>query len=113
MSTLAALFPLLWFLAFLAPIPAIVCAPLFYSRHRRARPERRLPALAYALILLVCAIVAYPFGLSFGASLACSDPTFGNLCGLFGFFVTGPFASSLAIFLVGSLVMLLPPKKSP
>jgi hypothetical protein len=113
MSTVAALFPLLWFLAFLSPIPAIVCAALFYSRHRRARPERRLPALAYASILLVCAILAYPFGLSFGASLACSDPTFGNLCGLFGFFVTGPFASSLAIFLVGSLVMLLPPDEEP
>src|SRR3954453_2635365 len=103
------IFLLLWVLGFLSPIPATGCAVVFYSRHCRARPEHQLPGIAYVLILLVCAIIAFLFGMFYGISLACSSPKCGNLCGLFGFFVTGPFASSLAILLIGGLVMLLPP----
>jgi hypothetical protein len=64
--------------------------------------------VAYVLVLLVCAIIALPFGGFFGISQACAPPGAGNLCGLFGFFVTGPFAFSLAIFLIAGLIALLP-----
>jgi hypothetical protein len=108
MSTVGKLFPLLWFLAFLSPVAAIFFAMRFYVLHcrRRPQPDRRFPLVAYVLVLLVCTIVAFPFGLSFGISVAC--PGFGNLCGLFGFFVTGPFASSLAMFLVSALILFVP-----
>jgi hypothetical protein len=110
MNTVGNLFPLLWALAFLSPIVAIFFAVRLYAIHCRRRPERgrRFPIVAYILILLVCAVVAFPFGAFWGISQACSTPASGNLCGLFGFFVTGPFASSLAIFLVGGLIALLP-----
>src|SRR6266446_298628 len=110
MSVAVSLFPLLWFLAFLSPVVAIVFAARFYALHCRRRPEpgRHIPLVAYILVLLVCAIVAFPFGTAFGISQACAPPGSGNLCGLFGVFVTGPFAASLAIFLVGGLIALLP-----
>jgi len=90
------LFLVLWCLAFLSPLAAIFFAVRVYAVHRRRRPERdrHLPVVAYVMILLVCAIIAFPFGLSLGISAACSGPGAGNLCGLFGVFVTGPFASS-------------------
>ena len=110
MGALGSLFPFLWFLAFLSPLAAIFFAVRFYAVHRRRRPERgrHLPVVAYVVVLLVCAIIAFPFGLFFGISAACSGREAGNLCGLFGFFVTGPFASSLAIFLVSALAAALP-----
>jgi hypothetical protein len=109
-STIGSLFPILWSLAFLSPVVAIFFAVRFYSLHCRRRPEpdRRFPFVAYILVLLVCAIIAFPFGLIFGASSACSTPGFGNLCGLYGFFVTGPSASALAIFLISGLITLVP-----
>jgi hypothetical protein len=110
MNTLGNLFPLLWALAFLSPVVAIFCAARFYALHcrRRPKPERRLPLVAYVLLLLACAILAFPAGTIYGISLACSDPHFGNLCGLFSVFVTGPIASSLAIILVSALISFLP-----
>jgi hypothetical protein len=113
MNTLGDLFPLLWALAFLSPMVAIFCAARFYAVHcrRRPKPERRLPLVAYVLLLLVCAILAFWPGTIYGFSLAC--PGFGNLCGLFGVFVTGPFASSLAIIVVSGLIMFLPADEAP
>jgi hypothetical protein len=103
-------FTVLWSLAFLSPLPAIFFAVHFYTIHRRRRPGRgrRLPVVTYVVVLLVCAIIAFPFGLFLGIDAACSGPGAGNLCGLFGFFVTGPFASSLVTFLVSGLIAVLP-----
>jgi hypothetical protein len=110
MSVAGNLFPLLWLLAFLSPVAAIVFATRFYVLHCRRRPEpgRHFPLVAYILLLLVCAIAVFPFGTFWGISQACAPPGAGNLCGLFGVFVTGPFAASLAVFLVSGLIMLLP-----
>jgi len=110
MGVLGTLFLLLWFLAFLSPIAAIFFAVRFYAIHRRRRPEpdRRVPDVVYVVVLLVGAIIAFPFGLFLGISAACSGPGAGNLCGLFAVFVTGPVASSLAIFLVSGLIAALP-----
>jgi len=109
-STIGNLFPILWSLAFLSPVVAIFFAVRFYAFHCRRRPEpdRRFPLVAYILVLLVCAIIAFALGLILGVSSACSTPGFGNLCGLYGFLVTGPFASALAIFLISGLIMLVP-----
>ena len=111
MDTLVKLLPIVWILAFLSPLIAIVPAVFLYGQHCTARPTHRIPALAYAFILLVCAVVAFPFGLFFGINLACSSPSASNLCGLAGFFVVGPLASALAIILVGWLILLLPPDR--
>jgi hypothetical protein len=97
---------LVWCLAFGS---AIICAGWFYGRHRRARPDRgrQMPALAYALVLLIGAVIGYPLGVSLGVAWACHPPA-GNLCGLVGVFLVGPLASALAIVLVGSLILLVP-----
>ena len=111
METLAKLLPVVGILAFLSPLFAIVPAIYLYGQHCAARPKHRIPALVYAVILLVCAIVAFPFGLFIGIDLACSSASASNLCGLAGFFVVGPLTSALAIILVGWLILLLPPDR--
>jgi hypothetical protein len=47
----------------------------------RRQTKHQIPALVYALILLVCAIVAFPLGLFFGIDLACTSDSKSNLCG--------------------------------
>ncbi len=108
-------FLFLWSLAFLSPVAAIFFAVRCYALHRRRRPqsERRFPLVWYVIALCLCAIIAYSFGLYFGNSWACSAPQSGNLCGLIGIFVTGPFSSALAIFLVSGLILLLPADDAP
>jgi len=93
-----------WLFAILSPLLAMVCATVFYARYRRNGPDadRRFSGLAYTLILLVCAVVAYLVGVQVGILVAC--PRWGNLCGLAGFFLVGPVASALAILLVGGLL---------
>jgi hypothetical protein len=104
------LFPLLMVLGLISPLVAFLSAFVFYFRHRdRVEPERRVPGIAYVLAVIVCGVVAAYFGLFFGISLACNSPTSGNLCGLWGFFVTGPLAMALAIFLVGWSLSLVRP----
>jgi hypothetical protein len=96
--------PFVWLLASLSPVLAIVCAAVLYGRYCRNRPDgdRRLTGVVYTLILLVCAVVAYPVGVLLGINWAC--PSAGNLCGLAGFFVVGPVASALAIVLAAGLL---------
>jgi hypothetical protein len=94
-----------WLFAVLSPFFAMICAAVLYGRYCRKRPkaERRLRGWAYAAILLVCAVVAYPVGVQIGINWAC--PSAGNLCGLAGFLAVGPLASALTILLVSGLVI--------
>jgi hypothetical protein len=102
---------ILWYLAFLSPTFALVGAIFLYRQHCLARPKHRIPALVYVAIILVCAAVAYLFGMIFGNEFACSSPSSGNLCGLAGVFIIGPLVSACAIVLIGSLILLLPRDK--
>ena len=112
-STLDKLFPILWLLAFLSLIGAIVCATLFHRRHRRVRPARYVPVAVYVILLAISGVIGLVLGFNWGISLACSSPKAPNLCGLWGAFVTGPFAASLGIFLAGALVAVLPSDQNP
>jgi hypothetical protein len=108
------LFPLLMFLGPISPLVALLSAILFYNRHRdRVEPERRVPGIAYVLAVIIFGVLAGYFGVIFGIDLACNSPASGNLCGLWGFFVTGPFLMALAIVLTGwSLSLVRPAAKS-
>jgi hypothetical protein len=109
-TVIVKLFPLLVFLGLISPLVAFFSAFVFYLRHRdRVEPERRVPGIAYVLAVIVCGVIAGYFGLIFGISLACNSSTSSNLCGLWGFFVTGPFTMALAIFLVGCSLSLVRP----
>ena len=109
-TVIVRLFPFLMFLGLISPLAAFLSAFVFYWRHRdRVEHERRVPGIAYVLAVIVCGVIAGYFGLIFGISLACSSPTSGNLCGLWGFFVTGPLMMALAIFLVGWSLSLVRP----
>ena len=104
------LFPFFMLLGFLSPCAAIVSAFLFYARHRhRVEPHRRIPGLAYALAVIVCGAAGGFFGLFWGIDRACYGPKAPNLCGLWGFFVTGPLGLALAIFAVGLALSLMRP----
>jgi hypothetical protein len=72
-----------------------------------------VPAVAYVLVLLFCAAIGYWFALWFGIDLACVRYPSGNLCGLFGFFVSGPLGALLAVFLVSCLILFLPADVEP
>jgi hypothetical protein len=95
------LFLSLFLLAVLSLPAALACAVFFYRTE-----TAHFGCFAYGLILLIFAVVAYLLGLSVGIDLACVRYPSGNLCGLFGFIVTGPLASSLAIVLASSLMTL-------
>jgi hypothetical protein len=101
---------ILWYLAFLSSLFALVGAIFLYRQHCLARPKHRIPALIYAAIILICAAAGYFFGMIFGIDYACSPPA-GNLCGLAGVFVIGPLSSAVAIIVIGSLILLLPRDK--
>lgn len=100
------LLPLLAAIALFSPVAASVCAVAFYARH--SNPQKRISLVAYVLVLLVCAIVAFFVGLQYGIAWACSSPSAGNLCGLAGFFIIGPVASAFAIFFAAALMTLSP-----
>ena len=101
---------ILWYLAFLSPLFALVGTIFLYRQHCLARPKRQIPALVYAAIILICAAAGSFFGMIFGIDYACSPPA-GNLCGLAGVFVIGPLSSAVAIIVIGSLILLLPRDK--
>jgi CDP-diglyceride synthetase len=102
---------ILWYLAYWSPVLALVGAIFLYQQHCKARPTHRIPALVYAAIILVCAVVAYLAGMILGNEFLCSSPSSGNLCGLIGIFIIGPLVSAFSILLVGSLILLLPRDK--
>ena len=92
----------------LSPPIALATALISYLCHRnRVEPERRVPAFAYVLALIVFGVVAGFAGMVEGNALAC--PAAGNLCGLFGVFATGPIAFSLAVVIVGLALFLIRP----
>ena len=112
-SLLDKLFPFLMILGFISPVISIVAALIFYAVHRhRVEPERRVRAVTYILWLIAGGGIAGFFGWIFGLSAACSSPQSSNLCGLWGFFVTGPLSFSLAIFFVGLALFLVRPSQS-
>ena len=113
-TVIVKLFPLLMFLGLISPLVALLSAVLFYNRHRdRVEPERRVRGIAYVLAVIICGVISGYFGVIFGIQLACNSPTSSNLCGLWGFFVTGPLLMALAIFLIGWSLPLVRPASSP
>jgi hypothetical protein len=62
-ALLADSFPLLIFLGFISPLIALVSALVFYAHHReRVEPERRVPVIAFILVLIACGVGAGLFG---------------------------------------------------
>jgi hypothetical protein len=94
---------------------AIAAVIVLYNRHlNRVEPERRVSPIAYTLAAIVCGGIAGWYGLNFGIKLeGCSSPGSGNLCGLWGFLVTGPVSCALAMVLVGSALSLIRPAPKP
>lgn len=89
-------------LALFSPVIAIVLSAAFYTVHRRHHePAESFPLVAYVLILLAAAVVAFWLGMVQGVAWACSEPASGNLCGLFGVFISGPLVASLAVIVLG------------
>ena len=93
---------------------AVAVAIILYARHRnRIEPERRVPTIGYALAITICGAIWGYLGLIFGIERACYGPKPGNLCGLWGFFITGPIAFALAVLLIGLVVSTIRPAPKP
>ena len=106
-------FPPLMIIGLASPLVAIMSTFIFYGLHcNHVAPEHRVSAVGYAILVAACGVAAGFFGLIFGVERACSFPGAPNLCGLWGFFVTGPLSFSLAIFLVGASLYLVRPSQS-
>ena len=112
LAMLGKLFLPLTGLGLISPIAAIMAACVLFARHReRIEPERRVPVVGFILAISICGAIGGYFGLVFGIGLAC--PEMGNLCGLWGFFVTAPIFFALGILLVGIVVSLIRPAPRP
>jgi hypothetical protein len=94
-------------LGLISPVAAIIAASVLFARHRdRVEPERRVPVIGFILATSICGAIGGTFGLLLGIGLAC--PEMGNLCGLWGFLVTGPIFFALGILLVGIVISMIP-----
>jgi hypothetical protein len=101
---------LIW-LAPVWPVIAIVCAVILYVRHCRViEPARRVSPVVYVLGAIIGGVVGGLAGIGFGIKWACAGPDAGNLCGLVGFFVTGPIAGSVGVVLVALALSLVRPE---
>ena len=98
------LLTILLVVALISPVFAIGFAIHYYRLNRKAsQPKQPFPIVGFILALLVSALVFYWLGVGLGISVACSSSS-SNLCGLFGFFVLGPVASSIAIIVVAKIL---------
>jgi hypothetical protein len=89
----------------LAPIASIVGAVIFYVEHsNRVGRENRMPVLGYIVAIATCGAIGGYLGLTFGIAKACGGPNPGNLCGLWGGFVTGPISFAATVLLVAKLI---------
>jgi tetratricopeptide (TPR) repeat protein len=106
-------FAFLMGVGFISPIVAIILAIIFYVMHcHRVEVERRIPVLLYVPAAIISGGIGGSVGLTVGIHQACSAPKSSNLCGLWGFFVTGPICFSLAVALVGVALFLVRPGQS-
>ena len=99
------LFPIFMLLGLVSPFVSIAGAVIFYRRHsNRVGPEHRMSVFGYVVAIIVCGAAAGFFGLTLGIAKACNGSDAGNLCGLWGVFVTGPIFFAAAILLAGLLI---------
>jgi hypothetical protein len=102
-AILSKLFPAIIIGLVLSPIAAFGFACILFARHRRyAARGPRMSGLAFALAMVGCGVAGGYLGMMLGVAMAC--PKEGNLCGLFGVFVTGPLAASAAILLAATAI---------
>ena len=91
--------------AFLSPVAAMAVGLVVFIRHRRrVEPARRMSAAVYILALVVSGAGAGGLGLFAGIGVACTGPKAGNLCGLWGVFITGPICAAIAMLAVAAAV---------
>jgi hypothetical protein len=94
----AAISSLLLVAGVFSPLAGIAAAVYYYVKYRDApEPKRHPSGLLYALGVLGIAILAFLVGCFAGISVACRNPAAGNLCGLWGFFVSGPLLATAAM----------------
>lgn len=85
---------------YLPPVALIVA---FYLRARRKNSAGATPALhpvRFFFLASFAGVLGYFVGLSVGTLIACRLATSpGNLCGLYGFFFSGPISAAIVIIL--------------
>jgi hypothetical protein len=99
-------------LGLISPIASIaVTLFLFFRRCERVEPERRVSTVGFVLAVIFFAVIGGFLGVAIGVERAC--PRFGNLCGLWAVFITGPICFSLGVLLPGILISLIPAAARP
>jgi len=77
-------------------VAALVAMIYFYAKVPAS--HRSSSILRYLGVVLLVGVLAYFAGAAIGIYAACSSPSSGNLCGLYGVFGIGPLLSGVAIF---------------
>jgi hypothetical protein len=109
---MSTLFPGVMLGLVLSPFAAFGVACLLFGRRRGQ--ARRMSGLAFGLAMVGCGVAGGWLGAMLGVALAC--PQAGNLCGLFGVFVTGPLGAAAAILLAATAITAKrsgPPSEAP
>jgi len=84
--------------AILSPLVGLGTAVVYYLKYRDAPEPKRHPSiLLYAISVLGIAVLAFAIGSFAGISVACRSPGAGNLCGLWGVFISGPLLATAAM----------------
>jgi hypothetical protein len=90
----------------LSPLVGLAAAVVYYLRHKDAPEPKRHPSIMlYVLGVAGVALLAFGIGALAGISVACRSPGAGNLCGLWGMFITGPLLATAAMITFARLWM--------
>ncbi len=95
----------LFLAAVLSPLFGLGAAVYYFLGYRGApEPKGTLLIASYCLRIAGGAVVAFIVGSYGGILVACNAPNTGNLCGLYGYFLTGPLlTTAVIIFLARTL----------
>jgi hypothetical protein len=90
-----------------SPIIGLGIAILVYINYRRStKSVKPLSLFWYFPVVVLTGVIAYLIGKYAGIWIACSLPEEpGNLCGLYGYLVTGPAACTMAMILAALLTV--------
>ncbi len=103
---MAAIDNLLFLVGLFSPFVGVAAAVYYYVKYRDAPEPKRDPSgFLYALSVVSVAILAYLIGCFAGISVACRNPAAGNLCGLWGVFISGPLLATAAMITFARLWM--------
>jgi len=94
------------FMMFVCVVLVIIFVPAYVSVRQKEEPNLTgVPSpILFASIIAIAALFGYFSGVPVGIAIACSTEEASNLCGLTGYFISGPLCALLAAVLAPLVV---------